>query len=436
VTAYGVAEPVPVSNQPGLKLTAFDRHSLFAASAFLPSPFESATVVVCDSESPQISVWDGDGNRITRVEWPWEGLGLAEVYSGCAEALGFRAEGREQRLEAMARLDPAMRDARIADLITFDGTHLQVASDWQNRIERWAGAGELRERISLAAALQAHIGTLLLELLSEVNRRAPKRRCLCVSGSLFTNSYFNTLVKREGPFEAVFVPINPSDAGLSVGAALKVSGAKRRPVPPFLGLSFSAEEIKETIDNCKLTYEWMSESDRIKTVVRALEAGRLVAWFEGAMEWGPRALGARSIVANPFAPFVLDNLNRFLKRRDMWRGYALSGLESAVHTHFDGPAQSPFMECDYVPKDRDRFRHILPGRGAAVRVQTVGGSDAPTGFRSLLDAFGQAVGFPILVNTSFNGIREPIVCSPNDAVRVFFGSGLDILVLGDFVITK
>src|SRR5262249_53584004 len=143
----------------------------------------------------------------------------------------------------------------------------------------------------------------------------------------------------------------------------------------------------------------------------------------------------RSIVANPFAPYVLDNLNRFLKQRDSWWGYAVSGLESVVHDHFEGPATSPFMECDFVPRDRERFRHILPGPRASVRVHTAG-ADAPPRFRALLAAFGEATGIPILVNTSFNGFHEPIVCSPRDAVRVFFGTGIDLLVLGQFVIHK
>jgi carbamoyltransferase len=436
VTAYAVAEPVASPPQPGIECVGLDRVFAHASSAFLPSPFDAATILVCDIEAPQVSVWDGDGSLIKRVDWPWEGIGLAALYSGFAEALGFNADGREQRLEAMARLEPPRRDTRLADLVTFDEDRLHLASDWRGRIERWVGSGEVGDKSAIAAALQSHVGDLLLQLIAEVHRRNPTRRQLCLAGSLFANSYFNSLVRRDGPFDEVFIPINPGNAGLSVGAALQVSGGKRRPVTPFLGPSFSAEEIKETIDNCKLTYAWKSETERVAIAVHALQEGRLVAWFEGAMEWGPRALGARSIVANPFAPYVLDNLNRFLKRRDMWRGYALSGLESAVHTHFDGPVRSPFMECDYVPKDRARFRHILPGPEAAVRIQTVGTSDAPSGFRALLTAFGEAAGVPILVNTSFNGIREPIVCSPNDAVRVFYGSGLDMLVVGDFVITK
>jgi carbamoyltransferase len=113
----------------------------------------------------------------------------------------------------------------------------------------------------------------------------------------------------------------------------------------------------------------------------------------------------------------------------------LSVAESAVHEHFDGPRASPFMECDYVPKDPGTFRHILPTSKATIRVHTVG-HDAPAMFQALLRAFGDASGMPILVNTSFNGFREPIVCSPRDAVRVFFGTGLDVLVLGQFIVSK
>ena len=153
------------------------------------------------------------------------------------------------------------------------------------------------------------------------------------------------------------------------------------------------------------------------------------------MEWGPRALGGRSILASPTAPFVLENLNRFLKRREPWRGYALSGLEAAVAEHFDGPARAPFMECDYRPKPGHPFAHVLPSPAADIRVQTVG-AEAPWRFRRLLEAMGEATGLPFLVNTSFNGFHEPIVCSPRDAVRVFYGTGVDLMVIDQFVLRK
>jgi carbamoyltransferase len=208
-----------------------------------------------------------------------------------------------------------------------------------------------------------------------------------------------------------------------------------RTVSPYLGPGYSSDEIKQTLDNCKVAYEWEDEGAIIGRVVEALDRGQMVGWFDGAMEWGPRALGSRSILANPFSPFVLENLNRFLKRREAWRGYALSGLTETVARDFEGPAAAPFMECDYLPRDRARYAHVLPSSDAAVRVQTVD-SAAPDRFRRLVQAFGEASGSAVIVNTSFNGFHEPIVCNPRDAVRVFYGTGLDILVVGPFVLTK
>jgi carbamoyltransferase len=239
----------------------------------------------------------------------------------------------------------------------------------------------------------------------------------------------------SGVFSDAFVPMDSGNAGLALGAALQAVGVRRQPITPFLGPSYSSDDIKAVLDNCKLTYRWVSDAEAIALTVDALQKGQLVGWFEGAMEVGPRALGARSILASPFNRYVLDNLNRFLKHRDPWRGYALTGVKEWVNQHFTGPGDSPFMECDFVPNDPDRFRSALPAPRAAVRVQTVG-DDGPARFRALLRAFGDAAGGPIVVNTSFNGFQEPIVCSPRDAIRVFYGSGLDLLVFGQFVLTK
>jgi carbamoyltransferase len=433
ITAYAIAED---DNPPvGVELVRLNHHFAHACAAFLPSPFESATIIVCDHDSPRISVWDGEGDTLTEVAWPWHGIGFAELYSQCAEAIGFSAFGREQRMEALARLEPGRHEMAAERLFHLAEDRLSLAPDWKTQVESWIRSAGLQKRSWIAAALQSRIGDLLIEFCAEARRRAPARRHLCVGGSLFNNSHFNSMVKRNTTFDRVFVPINPGNPGLAVGNALHVSTRPRRVVTPFLGPSYSSEDIKATLDNCKLTYQWTSESDRLAIVVRALLNGRLVGWFDGPMEWGPRALGARSILASPFCPYVLDNLNQFLKQRDPRRGYALSGLETSVREHFDGPDASPFMECDYAPKDRKQFGYILPGPTANVRVHTVG-SDAPPRFRALLHAFGEETGIPILVNTSFNGFREPMVCSPRDAVRVFYGTGIDVLAVGQFVISK
>jgi carbamoyltransferase len=289
-------------------------------------------------------------------------------------------------------------------------------------------------RAALAAALQARIGEVFVEFLAAVRQRTGCEH-LCLAGSFFYHSSINTLAKRAGLFTEVFVPVDPGNAGLAVGTALHASGTAPQAVSPFLGPAYSGQEAKEVLDNCKLQYGWESEEGAIATAVRALQQGTLVGWFDGAMEWGPRALGGRCILANPFAPYVLENLNHFLKRREPWRGYALSGAAAAIAEHFVGPEEAPFMECDYRPRDPERFRSILPAPEAAIRIQTVS-AIAPPRFRKLIDAFGSVTGLPFLVNTSFNGFHEPIVCSPRDAVRVFYGSGLDMLVLDRFVVTK
>jgi carbamoyltransferase len=433
VGAYAVAEAVPAAA--GTEFVHLDHHFAHASSAFLPSPFESATVVVCDREPPYVTVWDGSGDVLERIEWPWRGPGFSEVYAYCAQSFGFTPPGHEQRMEALARLDSTRRFERAAELIHLVEEGLQLAPGWQPTVADWAVTKDYRQRAAVAAGIQARLGDLIIELLDKVRRQATLRRHLCVGGSVFHNSHFNAKVKMRSGFESVFVPVNPGNAGLAVGTACHISNAARHRLTPFVGPSYSPEEIKATLDNCKLTYRWVSEADRIATAVHALQQGRLVGWFDGPAEWGPRALGARSILASPIAPYVLDNLNRFLKHRDPWRGYALSGLESAVHEHFIGPTHSPYMECDYVAKDRDRFQPILPEPDAAVRIQTVG-SEAPRPFRALLQAVGAATGLPFVVNTSFNGFREPMVCSPRDAVRVFFGTGIDVLVLGQFVLSK
>jgi carbamoyltransferase len=419
------------------RLERIDPHFAHACTAYLTSPFASAAVVVCDHEAPFVSVWHARGAAIERVEWPWNGPGFSDVLRRFAIALGFRTETGEYQLEALARLRPDSRDSRIDALVTVDDGAIAVDPSLDERLVQWlAGDHDAGspQRAHIASALQLRLGDVFLELLASVRSRLDVDH-LCLGGSLFYHSSVNTLAKQAGVFTDVFVPIDPGRGGLSVGAALHALGKPPQPVSPFLGPSYSAEETKRVLDNCKLNYSWESEGGVIKATVDALQQGRLVGWFDGSMEWGPRALGARCILANPSAPYVLENLNLFLKRREPWRGYSLSGLKADVAEHLDGPASAPFMECDYRPRDPGRFRHVLPSPEAAIRVQTVAGDGLPR-FTRLLEACGEATGLPFVINTSFNGFHEPIVCSPRDAVRVFYGSGLDLLVVNQFLLRK
>ncbi len=184
----------------------------------------------------------------------------------------------------------------------------------------------------------------------------------------------------------------------------------------FLARRTPGEEIKQTLDNCKLNYSWESSDDAVMVAVDALKDGRLVGWFDGNMEWGPRALGARSILANPLAPCVLDNLNHFLKRRAAWRGYSLSGLKEALADHFVGPPSSPYMENDHRPRDPGQLRHVLPAPGGAVRVQSVAADTDLPKFRRLLEAFGAETGLPFVGTSPLSAARAtPSACSMGPA---------------------
>ena len=247
------------------------------------------------------------------------------------------------------------------------------------------------------------------------------------------------MVQASGLYDVTFVPVNPGNPGLAAGAALAAPG-RQQPrdtgdaVSPFLGTASSASEIKKTLENCKLSFGWLDEEPLIEQTVEALASGQLVGWFQGRMEWGPRALGNRSILASPLSKYVTENLNVFLKHREPYRSYGVAVCQADAPTYFEGRVSSPFMEREYHAKDPGRFEGLLSATHAPIRVQTV--RDSSPLFQKLLKAFGEKTGVPMLVNTSFNGFREPIVCTPRDAVRVFYGTGLDMAVLGNFVLRK
>ncbi|MQA28710.1 MAG: hypothetical protein GEU82_02565 [Luteitalea sp.] len=415
-------------------------HAAHAAGAFLTSPFDRSAVVVCDRHSAsEISVWLGHGTALCDQHWPWSGTGFARLYADCAAILGFSREGQEHRVETLARIGRPRHVERLAQLWRYENNRLDLCPGWEGQLAQLVegAGGPTANRADVACSVQHQLGRLLLALLEDV-KAALDVGHLCLGGGLFYNTYLNTLVEQSRLFERVFVPINPGNAGLAAGAALALAGdhppAGAASLSPFLGPGYTAEEIKQTLDNCKLTYDYVSEADAIERTVAALKRGRLVGWFQDRMEWGPRALGHRSILADPRHPHVLENLNLFLKKGDRHRAYGLSVLVEQLGQHFVGPEESQFMQYEYALREPQLLSSALPAGASTLRVQTVGPSASL--FYRLHQRYADDTGVGALINTSFNGFLEPIVCSPRDAVRVFYGTGLDLLVIGRFLVVK
>jgi predicted NodU family carbamoyl transferase len=360
-----------------------DAHTAHAAYALSASGFREPLVAVCGSE---VSVWHG----ARRIPYP-NPPNFAKPYGELVQRLGFRPMRDEHLVEALAR-----------------GGHAEASS------------------------LQQQLGDALLDMLHRAGKDVRATQ-VCLSGGLFFNTYFTSRVRSSGLFTDVYVPPHPGRNGAAVGAALAFA-PHADVASPYLGPSYTDPEIKSTLENCKLSFDLLHEDRLLDIVLHQLSRGRLVGWYHGRLEWGPRALGHRSVLADPFAPHVLENLNGFLKRRPSFRAYGVSVPLDSLHTIFEDAAPSPFMQFEYRPRDPERFRTILPSGAQTLRVHTV--DDGSPRFLRLLHAWGDKTGMPVLVNTSFNGFHEPLVCSPRDAIRVFYGTGLDVLALENFLLRK
>ncbi len=407
-----------------------------AAYAFHSSPFDEAVVVVCDSSVERgWTAWLGTSTGLTPLHDELGSFPLASAYSQLTTALGLAAGQHEHIVEAMARVGSGAAHP-ASDAMTVGDAGLVMGARWLDLVAAADGERGTPAQVAGASAVQARLADALIELLVRVQRATGQRRA-CLTGGLFYNTHFTTAAATRGPFEEVFVPAHPGNAGAALGAALAV--ARERPgkhllSSPFLGPGYSLSRVKEALDNCKLSYALLDEDRLLEAAVDAMARGWLVGWFEGCMEWGPRALGHRSVLASPQSEHVLDNLNGFLKKRPWYRTYGVSVPLSRLPEFFEGPASAAYMQFEYRPRDPEQFRSILPPGAASVRVHTV--DDREPRLLRLLQMWEQRSGSPMLVNTSFNGFHEPLVCTPRDAVRVFYGTGLDLLAIESFLLSK
>lgn len=450
-----------------------DHHESHAASAYFPSPFEQAAILTADGagEWATTTVGVGNRNRIERhkqIDFP-DSLGL--LYSAFTYFCGFRVNGGEGKLMGLApfgtacyteqileqivdvkqdgsfRLNPEFFNYAVGNTMTshrfddlFDGPPRTPESTITEREK------------NLAASIQQVTETILLRIANRLHADTGMKN-LCVAGGVGLNCVANGRLLRESPFENVWVQPAAGDAGGALGAALfvwhQLLGQPRQPNPacdPFLGPDTTRSETESMLTNASAVYhEFENDAEMIEHVADQLSQQKIVGWMQGRMEFGPRALGNRSVLADPRNPQMQSLLNQRIKFREDFRPFAPVVLEDRCREFFELEHPSPAM-CfagNAIARPPGASAEASDGRAipavthvdGSARIQTVNPSQNAK-LHGLLEAFQQKTGCPLLVNTSFNVRGEPIVCRAADAYRCFMKTELDTLVIGNFVLKK
>jgi carbamoyltransferase len=434
-----------------------EHHLGHAASAYYASPFERAAILTLDGagESTTTMLSLGEGNRIRVLERIKLPHSLGQFYSAATNFLGFDMfAGDEYKVMGMAaygepRFYPFLRERVLRTNggpdfkldITYLDHHLAKHRVYSEKIQEIFGPPrrpdeEIEERhYDVAASVQRVLEETALHLAHELHRITGEKR-LCLAGGVALNSVMNGRIVREGPFEEVFIQPAANDAGGALGSALYVQHhrfnepRRYRMTNAYLGPSFSPERCRTAVRSAGLPFESLDRGEIPGRAADALASGRILAWFQGRMEWGPRALGHRSFLADPRNPRTKDILNDRIKQREPFRPFAPSMLEEAVPRYFGASLTSPYMllVASVLPTRRSEIPAVLHVDGTA-RPQTVSRSEEPL-YWDLIREFEKRTGVPVVLNTSFN-IQEPIVCTPEEAVSTFLRSDVDSLVLED-----
>lgn len=437
---------------PNAEVVVVEHHMAHAASAFFASPFEDATVLTLDHAGDFRcgARWRAAGDQIElEKEWYYPDS-LGRLYGAVTELLGFRARGDEHKVQWLSasgddRYAAAFRevvsDAARIDAAYFDGNRL-AAGGFSRKFFDALGLADGAKippvlAPSIARGLQKTVEDTVLAL-------AGQGENLCLAGGLFFNALLVEFVERSGRWKNVFVQAAAGNAGTALGAVYHVwHHLKKRPRQAagsgtlLLGPSYGVDEIKQVLENCKLGFSYLRSADEmLARAVSMLGDHKIVAWMQGRMEFGPRALGNRSILASPLDPYSTENLNVFIKHREPFRKFAASVPAELASEYFDaGPNARTIATVGRVrPAHKKTFAPAILGEDM-VRVHSVDEAENPL-FHRLLHEAGRTSGLPVLYNTSFNLFGDPLVSTPRDAVRSFYSSGIDVLFVGNFLLEK
>jgi carbamoyltransferase len=468
------------------KLLFTEHHLSHAASAFFPSPFEKAVVLTMDGvgEWATTSAALGEGNRLEifqEIHFP-HSLGL--LYSALTYYTGFKVNSGEYKVMGLAPYgEPKYAQLILDHLIDLkpdgsfrlDMSYFDYCTGLTMTNERFAKLfGEpvrtpdkllTSFHMDIAASVQAVLDEAVLRLTRSLSKQTGARN-LCLAGGVALNCVANGKVLRDGKFDNIWIQPAAGDAGGAVGAALagyhQFKGQPRKAAAndgmsgAFLGPQYAQADVEQRLKAAGARFTVIDEAEMIDTTAKALADQLAIGWFQGRMEFGPRSLGARSILGDPRSPTMQRNLNLKVKYRESFRPFAPAVLREDVGDWFELVSDSPYMlVVADVRKDKRRAmtsaeqclfgidklnvsRSEIPAVthiDYSARIQTVSEATNPL-FHRLLTEFKRLTGCAVLVNTSFNVRGEPIVCTPEDAFRCFMGSELDLLVVGNCVLRK
>ena len=437
---------------PNARLAVMEHHEAHAASAYYASGYDEATVLTLDRSGDFRcgSRYRGAGAQLQLETEQYYPDSIADLYSRVTEFLGFRPGVDEHKVQWLSTSGAPRFLNAFRDLMAPGSARLNPAYLDASRIGN-GGFGERlyeelgvedgpaiphRAKTDIAASLQRSVEEKVLELAGDGGGR------LCVAGGLFYNVLLVAALERSGRWDSVFVQPVAGNPGTALGAALYAWHNVFRNTQRladwnlFLGPSYDAEQIKTVLENCKLRFRYLTSDELVAQAIELIRADQIVAWMQGRMEFGPRALGNRSILASPLNKYSTENLNVYIKHREPFRKFAASVPAEAVSEYFEAAPNARFLAtvARVRPEHRDVFQAAILGDDY-VRVHVVDQHENPLFHRLLLEA-GRASGLPVLYNTSFNLFGSPLVCTPRDAVRSFYSSGIDALFTGNFLVQK
>ena len=422
-----------------------DHHLSHAASAFHASPFSDAAVMTIDGrgEKATTAYYTGAGNNLTligQVEMP-HSLGL--LYERMTKYLGFLHSSDEYKVMALASYGtPVFADEfRRIIHVSADGQYTIDDIDFTALFgpQRKRGDAFEQHHFNIAHSLQVVMQETVLRLASWLHDKTGLKH-LCMAGGVALNCVLNAYLRDHSPFTNIWVQPAAGDAGTALGAALWIDARQRKANQrsftmehAYWGPEYSDEAIERFLKWAKVPYR---KADNVPAeAAQILASDKIIGWYQGRMEFGPRALGSRSILASPIHPEMQARLNE-VKDREDFRPVAPVVLEGDAAEWFQGAQYSPFMLFVYPVREEvaDKIPAVRHVDGTA-RIQTVNEAQHPQ-YHALLQEFKKLTGVPVLVNTSFNTLGKPIVCSPRDAVECFWTSPFDALVIGSFIIEK